>query len=79
MYLFNDCTNLGCERHNAPDARYCECCGAETILFQAGLLMAARKSGQAKDYGEVAAEDKRNIPELRVIRNGTAKRGGFRV
>jgi hypothetical protein len=79
MYLFNDCTNLGCGKHNAPDARYCETCGTDMILFQEGLLMDLRKSGQVKGYGGTAAGDKRNIPELKVIRNETAKKGSFGV
>ena len=80
MYLFNDCTNLGCGKHNAPDARYCEHCGAETILFQAGLLMAVRKENQAKDYGGNAeAGGKKKTTELRIIQNATAKKGGFGV
>lgn len=49
IYLFNECTNQSpmdktigsdnwCGRINPGDARYCEHCGAETILTQLGLL-----------------------------------------
>jgi Zn-dependent peptidase ImmA (M78 family) len=73
-YLFNDCTNPDCGRHNTPDARYCECCGAETILFQEGLLTAARKP---RGYGEKTAGEKRKAPNSRINLNGAAKKGGF--
>ena len=73
-YLFNDCTNLGCQIHNEPDARYCERCGAETVLFQAGLLTDRKKSGPATHYDP---GEKRRIPELRIAQNEAAKRGGF--
>jgi hypothetical protein len=73
-YLFNDCTNPDCGKHKAPDERYCEYCGAETILFQEGLMMAARKPN---DYGGKAAVEKRRTPNSRINLNGTAKKGGF--
>lgn len=49
IYLYNECTNQSqfdgeigsdgwCGRINPGDARYCEHCGAETILTQLGLL-----------------------------------------
>ena len=76
-YLFNDCTNPDCGRHNKPDTSFCKYCGSETILFHEGLLPIKSErhhGGAARDKGKAPEPELKNI-QSRV----RPPKGGFDV
>lgn len=73
-YLFNDCTNPDCGRHNRPDAKLCASCGAETLLCHEGLLPIKSRRDRG---GEARARGK--APELNSVQRVRPPKGGFGV
>lgn len=80
LYLFNECSDASartpyeCGKRNDGDARYCEWCGAETLLLRQGLLMtwgevvaAHREIAAALSSEKMQQEDAITVPATNEI------------